>query len=377
MIDHLAALSIHAFYAGELDTGRRACERLLSLDLPEEIEHMARRNRTWYTQLLDELVACRHQRIDVDPAHEEWSTFNPTLAVGNGRLVGIVRSSNYKIVNGNYEMPAADGGMIRTENLLVTFADDLRVESCRTIAMPDYPKTGYPVDGLEDCRLRLTGNGIGVSATMRNAAPWADGRCRIATADLDLERAALANVRVLDGLSIQEHEKNWMPFMGPRGGWLYAANHGGHVVTVDPDPTLPGGFQIAQRDTAPTIASRFRGGSQLIPFKGGWLGLVHEVAVMDGGQRAYEHRLMWLDDALRLAKVSPWFAFREPRAIEFAAGLAQVGDRLVVSFGVRDAEAWLVEVSAADAWSLLSSLATSASTAATAATPATLSSAAA
>lgn len=376
MIDHLAALSIHAFYAGELDTGRRACERLLSLDLPEETEHMARRNRTWYTQPLDELVACRHQRIDVEPAHDGWSTFNPTLAVVDGRLIGIVRSSNYKIVDGRYDMPAADGGMIRTMNLFVTFTDDLRVESCRPIAMPDYPKTGYPVDGLEDCRLRHTQTGLGVSATLRNAAPWTDGRCRIATADLDIERAAFANVRLLDGLAIQEHEKNWMPFMGDRGGWLYAASHNGHVVTVDPDPALPGGFQIAQRAPAPTIANRFRGGSQLIPFQGGWLGVVHEVAILDNGQRAYEHRLVWLDDALRLARISPWFAFREPRAIEFAAGLAQMGDRLVVSLGVRDAEAWLVEVSAADAWSLLSPV-TSASTTATAATPATSSSAAA
>jgi predicted GH43/DUF377 family glycosyl hydrolase len=40
------------------------------------------------------------------------------------------------------------------------------------------------------------------------------------------------------------------------------------------------------------------------------------------------------------------FAFREPRAIEFAAGLAAMGDRIVVSFGVRDAEAWLVEIAA-------------------------------
>jgi hypothetical protein len=47
------------------------------------------------------------------------------------------------------------------------------------------------------------------------------------------------------------------------------------------------------------------------------------------------------------------FAFREPRAIEFAAGLAAMGDRIVVSFGVRDAEAWLVEIPADPLWSLL------------------------
>ena len=350
--DHLVALSIHAFYAGELDAGRRACERLLAAELPEETEHMVRSNRTFYTQTLDELLPCRHQRIDVDPAHDGWSTFNPTIAMHGDRLVGIVRSSNYKIIDGRYEMPACDGGQIKTENILVAFRPDLTVEECRPIKMPEYPKTGYAVTGLEDCRLRCTKIGMGVSATARDVAPF-DGRCRIATADLDLGTATLSGLRVLDGLAVQDHEKNWMPFMGERGGWLYAARHNGHVVTVDPDPLLPGGYQISQRSPAPAIARGFRGGSQLVPFGGGWLGLVHEVALI-GDQRAYEHRFIWLDDGLRLAQVSPWFAFREPRSIEFAAGLVQIGDRLVISYGVRDAEAWLVEVPAADLWPHLS-----------------------
>ena len=34
--------------------------------------------------------------------------------------------------------------------------------------------------------------------------------------------------------------------------------------------------------------------------------------------------------------------------IEFAAGLAIDGDDLIASFGVRDAEAWLVRISATD-----------------------------
>lgn len=351
MIEHDVALCIHAFYAGELPAGRRACERLLAKPLPGESERMVRANRTFYTEPLDELLPCRFVRIDVEPAHDGWSLFNPTVAAHDGGLIGIVRSSNYQIVDGRYVMPEADGQTIRTENLLVRFHDDLRVASCRPIAGPDYPATDYPVTGLEDCRLRTLPGGLGVSATVRNVSPF-DGRCRIATAALDLDEPRFRDLRVLSGLNVQTHEKNWMPFMGPRGGWLYAAWASGHVVTVDPDPNLPGGFQIAQRWAAPQIAKEFRGGSQLIPFAGGWLGLVHEVAFVSN-QRVYEHRFLFLDDALRLAKVSPWFAFREPRAIEFAAGLAQVGDRLVASFGVRDAEAWLVELPAADLEALL------------------------
>ena len=81
MIQHLAALSVHAYYAGELDAGRRACERLLSLPgLSQEMEMQTRVNRTFYTQRLDELIGCRFVRLDVEPAHDGWSAFNPTIA---------------------------------------------------------------------------------------------------------------------------------------------------------------------------------------------------------------------------------------------------------------------------------------------------------
>jgi predicted GH43/DUF377 family glycosyl hydrolase len=52
--------------------------------------------------------------------------------------------------------------------------------------------------------------------------------------------------------------------------------------------------------------------------------------------------------------VSRPFAFRETQAIEFAAGLAQLGDNLYATFGVRDAEAWMARMDVDDVWRLLS-----------------------
>lgn len=344
MTEHLFQLAVHAYYVGELDTGRRACERLLSVALPEAVEMQTRANRVFYQQPLADLAPCRFARIDVEPARAGWSLFNPSIIHHAGRLVGVVRSSNYRIVGGRYEMPPEDGQTIRTQNLFVEFAD-LAVSRCRLLGDPDYPATDFPVVGLEDCRLRTTASGgLGVSATIRNAAPF-DGRCRIGVADLDAESATLSGLRVLDGLSAQEHEKNWAPIEGGPlgGGWLYASNHDGHAVTVDADPDIRGAYRLHRRAASPQISNRFRGGGQLVPFAGGYLTVVHEVAHM-GNHRAYEHRWAWFDNGATLRRVSPPFAFREPRAIEFAAGLAVLGGEVVASFGVRDAEAWLVAI---------------------------------
>jgi hypothetical protein len=344
MREHLHALAIHAYYAGEFDTGRRSCDRLLNLpDLPEDIERQARANRTWYTQRLSELADVELHRIECEPAHPGWSVFNPTIAASDGRLTAIVRSSNYRIdENGRYVIPEEDGQTIRTENILGEIDADLVFSFRRVLVPPAYETNGFPVSGLEDCRLIHGEHGWSVSATVRDAAGW-DGRCRIGVASLDLAEGRLHGLKVLDWEGLQQHEKNWMPIVG-RNGWLYACNHNGHTVTVQADAEMPGVYEVLQHGAAPPMAKGFRGGGQLVPFRDGWLAIVHEVAVMHDGRRAYEHRFVWFDGGFNLTRWSPLFSFVETKAIEFAAGLAMIGGDVFVSFGVRDAEAWLARI---------------------------------
>lgn len=358
MIEHLSALAHHAYYCGELDIGRRACERLLSLPANDSFEQLTRSNRTFYTQPLADVVQVTHSRIDVRPAHDGWSTMNPTIIRHGGRLIGIVRSANYKYEAGAYKSADADG-VIRTDNILVEFSDDLAVQCARVLESPKYQKSPFPVEGLEDCRLRHTKTGLGVSATIRNAAPY-DGRCRIATADVDLDNARLVNLRVLCCGDAAPHEKNWMPIVG-RGGWLYACNRQGYVVTVDPHDDLVGGWNVCQRHASPAVAREFRGGTQLVPFKDGYLCAVHEVALSDCNDqqspRVYEHRFAWFDADLQLRRVSMPFVFQEARGIEFAAGMVVDLDRVVVTYGIRDAEAWISSLDSDDVDDLLAEVA--------------------
>ena len=350
MHEHLHALGIHAYYAGELDAGRRACERLLNLPgLPPEIDKQGRANRTWYTQSLAGITGGQLQveRIACEPAHPGWSCFNPTIAADGDRLLAIVRSSNYRIVEGRYVMPEEDAGVIKTENILVEYGETASRQ--QTIVPPAYETNGYPVSGLEDCRLRKTAAGWSVSATVRDAEGW-DGRCRIGVATLNIEDARLHGLRVLDWEGLQEHEKNWMPL---RDGWLYACSHGGHTVTIDADPEMPGVYEVRQRGPAPPLAAGFRGGGQVVPFRDGWLGIVHEVAHLDTGRRAYEHRFVWWDETLTIRRWSPLFFFVERQSIEFAAGLATIDDTVFVSFGLQDAEAWLCRLKGGALWDLL------------------------
>ena len=352
MHEHLHALAIHAFYCGEIDAGRRASDRLLNMPLPADLERQARANRTWYTPLLAELAHHEAQRIEVEPAHPGWSTFNPTIIPDGTGLLAIVRSSNYRIDDaGRYVIPPEDDGAIRSENVLCRIDKDGHAYDRRVIVPPAYEPNGFAVHGLEDCRLRRTARGVSVSATVRDAAPWM-GQCRIGVADLDIGEARLHGLKVLEWEGLGVHEKNWMPLHG-WDGWLYAANHGGQTVTVTADDDMPGVYEVAGRGAAPHLAAGFRGGGQLVPVRDGWLAVVHEVAYMDDGRRAYEHRFVWFDASFTLRRWSPLFSFLRTKSIEFAAGLAAIDGRIVVSFGVNDAEAWTATLAEEDVCELL------------------------
>lgn len=344
--EHDLALLRHAYYVGELETGRRAAERLLAQALPPDIEQQVRANRTFYTPTLAELGPVEFRFIDIKPAHPGWSLFNPTLLLHNGKLLGLVRSSNYKMQGMNYIMPPEDNGYIRTANILVEYAPDLRIVDARPLADPEYARTNFEVDGLEDCRLYSRGDRLYVSATVRNVAPH-DGRCRIGTAWIDATSGRLCELTVPPAPATQ-HEKNWMPVIG-QNSWLYACNQGGKTWLVS---RAGADWTLLSTGPAPIAAQRFRGGTQLVPFFGGYVCVIHEVVISDNN-RTYEHRFVWFDDQLRLRKFSAPFCFRNKRAIEFAAGLAVVNDQVVTSFGHQDKEAWLAALSAAHVQQLL------------------------
>lgn len=334
-IEHLHQLAVHAYYVGEREVGLRACERLLGEAITPEREAIVRRNRTWYTPLLSDLVACGQQRIEIEPAHPGWTLFNPTCLRIHDRVDVIVRSSNYRIVDGRYITPPEDGNVIRTENLLVWYGAAGEQHGPIKIA-PDYQASGFPVHGLEDCRLNYVQGRTCVSATIRDHA-GTNGDAMIGCGRLFA--SSIDEISVPPPPRTGRHEKNWAPILG-RNEWLYSCHEGGSVITASLGDD---GWVLTPRGTSPAISRGFRGGSQLIPVVGGWLCVVHEVAD-DDGRRIYEHRFVWFDDELTLTHVSQPFAFREQRAIEFCAGLCSDGTEVIATFGVRDSEAWMARV---------------------------------
>ncbi len=330
--EHDIAISIHAFYSDELEAGLRACERALMHPLNPKQESLVRYNRTWYTPRLETMVSTRFNQILVEPYYPNWTLFNPTIAVFEEGYLLVVRSSNYRIVDGAYVSQEEDKS-IRTENILLKMSTDLAFSDARKIVSPPYEKTGFRIQGLEDARLLSKDGEYYVSATVQDVAPH-DHVCRMALAKLETAAAELSDLKVLDSPEAGRYERNWMPIEG-RLQWIY--RHAPLSVIDSQGLQTVGGGE-------PLLTRAWRGGSQYVKVDDGYLGLIHEVAYPATG-RVYEHRFVLLNEQFQLAGWSPVFSFKENRAIEFATGLARRGSQLIASFGVRDVEAWVVELS--------------------------------
>lgn len=262
-----------------------------------------------------------------------WFAHNPSVVLADGQLWAVLRTVNFIHYQTHRVQPT-------TRNFLLMLRPDLSIRSRRELVLAeDLPILYWGNVGLEDLRPFAWRGDLWASGCtgMFNA----DGRpehvlVRIG-AEVSPDWQMLSDLRVLRPPGDPRPEKNWMPQVsGARLRFLYW-----HVPTTMLDET---GLLVSKHRVAP---NGFRGSTQLIPFDGGWLGVVHETLDRPNERRYYFHRFVWLDAEDRLRAMGPLFRLCD-RHVDYVAGLCwhPDGERLVISFAVCDVEAWLGTVSA-------------------------------
>jgi len=340
-------LSIAAWRLGRPDESLRLCDRLLADGrLPAAHAEATRTNRehalaagaeetarSRTARLLAELageVEIGEIRLDVEP---DWPQYNPSIARDGDGFRAVVRTANYRLEPDGYRFPEG-GRQVRTLNYLVRLDGELRVTGVAPLvdAAPGPPPVHDAVVGLEDVRLVRAGGRWRALATVCDRDP--DGRAQMAL--LQLDGATVTRLDVLPGPAW--HEKNWVPFADDGEGLrlLYSC---GPTVVLDCDPDT-GAVLRRWEAPAPDGAAALRGGSAGVPVPGGHLFVVHEVHPGPVLGRCYVHRFVLVDEALTLAAATPAFTFTGAD-VEFCAGLARDGERLLLTFGVGDRRAHL------------------------------------
>lgn len=318
----------------------------------------ARQNMYWFLPRLGDLCpSFSWKKIDFTP-EDGWTAMNPSVTNWNGYLYAIVRTVNYTITpegrylireveddgkigcNANAEYP------INTRNFLVRLDENLSLCGDKTAVREVLPPSNFPkcwplVVGFEDMRLIPGINSLWFSATCRQLHE--DGNCEQVFGRIEPTSRGL---RVADDYKRMLRqprgtEKNWAPL--PWNGAARFMWRPGEIVNSN-------GVTV-RKNSCFFDNSTISGGSQLIDWNSGYLALVHEAAVkpFEPHGRYYWHRFIkYAYDGQPLAISTP-FVFNE-KEIEFAAGMCwhPYYEKLVISYGFKDAEARIATISVKD-----------------------------
>lgn len=249
---------------------------------------------------------------------------NPSICVHDGALWCVVRTVNYTM-NGQSYVVHDPHHVVRTKNYLGRLdVDGAFVDPTPMRDLDTSPRISSQVVGYEDMRLVSVAGKLTGSATVCDRD--VDGP-RIARLHLtpngDVRRADVQP-------SNQRCEKNWMPLdVNGEFTWIYS---------LDPTAILS---KTGPLRSCPLALDHLRGGAA-IPIRSGYLCVVHETIDETEG-RVYLHRFVKLDKKFNVTAVSPTWVF-VGHGIEFCAGLAYFNGQLVLSYGVKDREAWIMKV---------------------------------
>jgi hypothetical protein len=285
--------------------------------------------------------------IDLEPSPESlreggienYHAMNPSVCVHNGELWVLIRMVNYTIENGEYKVPDLDG-KVRTENLLGKYTVLDSGALCSSLGLVQdldkAPRADTRVLGYEDMRIFSVEGKLWASSTVRDRG---EDRCKMALLTLD-EDGDVTNAEV-QGTATRWVEKNWMPIVGDEIRWLYE---------VCPTTIRHTSGSLQTTQPCSLALEHLRGGSQVIPFAGGYLCVTHETIAQDnwGCRRIYLHRFVRLDTKFCVTAVSPAWTFEDGHhGIEFCTGMSynpKKSGQIVIAYGVEDREAKLLLV---------------------------------
>jgi hypothetical protein len=197
--------------------------------------------------------------------------------------------------------------------------------------------------GLEDARIFRWDKKLYLSGVRRDTTKIGQGRMELSEIIVDKDTVKeISRVRIQPPVD-SYCEKNWMPIMDIPFHYVKWSNPT-EVVKVDPTTGVAITAFLTERIP---LNGDFRGGSQLVKFRGYYLAVVHEVNLFKSevGRKdgVYRHRFLMWDDKFNLVKYSRDFAFMDAH-VEFAVGMVEQGSDMLISFGFQDNAAYILRM---------------------------------
>jgi hypothetical protein len=286
------------------------------------------------------------------------SLTNPSVLVLGDTIVVNLRNVNYTLYHAekgifehkwgplSYIHPENDI-TLRTTNIICALDPNLNILSYTKVDTSSLDvKPLWTFIGLEDSRLVSWNDKLYLSGVRRDLDTIGTGRMELSEIVVDGNTVKeVSRFRIpTPGDDSSYCEKNWMPVLDKPFEFVKWTNLT-EVVKARPekescDTIFSGKFIPGYKD--------LRGSSQVIPWKGKRVCLVHEVDLYNseaGRKNArYRHRFVVWDQHWNIETISPVLSFLNTE-IEFCCGMDRHNDDFLITFGVQDNASYILKVS--------------------------------
>jgi hypothetical protein len=291
--------------------------------------------------------------INVDNPKDEYTNctynvLNPSMYKDENDDIWVnIRHVSFDRKGSNY-IPMSLDQKVKTKNTfgkLDKTSHTLGTEIKEIKDCAEYPRIDNRVLGFEDMKIFKFKNRWCFTCTSYESSSSTDvlfGRLDINPIDNIWETHDVIPLRG-DMVSPNRPEKNWMPILdGGNSLRLVYSTFPLHIVTLDEENKKV--ISSVKTEWSKSIGD-FRGSSCLIPYKDGYIYIIHEVYYKDGN-RNYIHRFVWLSNNLDIMKYSNPFFMDHENQIEYCNGLVhnKENNLFYISYGSNDKKAMLLTI---------------------------------
>jgi hypothetical protein len=286
---------------------------------------------------------------------------NPSIFIDDdGDILVNIRHVNYTLYHSEHDQrffspwgplsylhPEKDQRLVTT-NYLCRLDKDLNIINYTQV---DYSALDVPpiweFVGEEDCRITQWDGNYYLIGVRRDTTTNGQGRMEYSKIELDKTNwtaKEVQRVRIPPPIDVSSYcEKNWMPILDKPYHFVKWAMPT-EIVKANPDKSEC--EQVLTKST-PSVPIDQRGGTNIVSWGDYYISFTHEVKLwrnyLNQKDSIYRHRMIVWDKEFNFVGLSNSFAFLDT-PIEFCVGAAVRNGKLLLSFGVQDNAAFVLEV---------------------------------
>lgn len=286
--------------------------------------------------------------------------FNPSVFVDDDNKILLnIRHCQYTLYHsekGKYEhmwgpllyLNPEDDLTLTTTNYFGELTADLDIKYIDKVDTSEHDrKPIWTFVGLEDGRIVKWDSRYYLTGVRRDTTTNGQGRMELTELSYPQTPAKEISRRRIPAPGDDKSycEKNWMPILDQPYHYVKWSNPV-EVVKYDPDTKECVTVFLGERDDK--ISYDLRGGSQVIPYRDGYLALHHITNCFSSKQERkngiYTQQFTHWDKNWNVIKRSKIFNFMD-ESIGFCCGLAKYKDDYLITFGFQDNAAFIIKVS--------------------------------